>query len=54
MRRSAVRQRPCYPPLDGNPAYYKQSLFPACFANGLPLSEARVLDATAEPLSPSG
>jgi pimeloyl-ACP methyl ester carboxylesterase len=32
-------------------AYYKQSLFPACFANGLPLSEARVLAATAEPLS---
>ena len=32
-------------------AYYKQNLFPACFANGLPLSEARVLAATAEPLS---
>jgi pimeloyl-ACP methyl ester carboxylesterase len=32
-------------------AYYKQSLFPACFANGLPPSEARVLAATAEPLS---
>ena len=32
-------------------AYYKQSLFPACFANGLPLSQARVLAATAEPLS---
>ena len=32
-------------------AYYKQSLFPACFANGLPLREARVLAATAEPLS---
>ena len=22
-------------------AYYKQNLFPACFANGLPLSEAK-------------
>jgi pimeloyl-ACP methyl ester carboxylesterase len=32
-------------------AYYKQSLFPACFANGLPLSEAKVLAATQEPLS---
>jgi pimeloyl-ACP methyl ester carboxylesterase len=32
-------------------AYYKQSLFPACFANGLPLAQARVLAATAEPLS---
>jgi pimeloyl-ACP methyl ester carboxylesterase len=32
-------------------AYYKQNLFPACFANGLPLREARVLAATAEPLS---
>ena len=32
-------------------AYYKQSLFPSCFANGLPLSQARVLAATAEPLS---
>ena len=32
-------------------AYYKQNLFPACFANGLPLSQARVLAATAEPLS---
>jgi pimeloyl-ACP methyl ester carboxylesterase len=32
-------------------AYYKQSLFPACFANGLPLREARALAATAEPLS---
>ena len=32
-------------------AYYKQNLFPACFANGLPLSEARVLAATQEPLS---
>ena len=31
-------------------AYYKQNLFPACFANGLPLREARVLAATAEPL----
>ena len=32
-------------------AYYKQSLFPGCFANGLPAREARVLAATAEPLS---
>jgi pimeloyl-ACP methyl ester carboxylesterase len=32
-------------------AYYKQNLFPACFANGLPLSEAKVLTATQEPLS---
>jgi pimeloyl-ACP methyl ester carboxylesterase len=32
-------------------AYYKQNLFPACFANGLPLAQARVLAATAEPLS---
>jgi pimeloyl-ACP methyl ester carboxylesterase len=32
-------------------AYFKQSLFPACFANGLPLAEARVLAAAAEPLS---
>ncbi len=32
-------------------AYVKQSLFPACFANGLPLREARVLAATQEPLS---
>ena len=32
-------------------AYYKQNLFPACFANGLPLSEAKVLAATQEPLS---
>ena len=32
-------------------AYVKQSLFPSCFANGLPASEARVLAATQEPLS---
>ena len=32
-------------------AYFKQSLFPGCFANGLPLAQARVLAATAEPLS---
>jgi pimeloyl-ACP methyl ester carboxylesterase len=32
-------------------AYYKQNLFPACFANGLPLRAARVLAAAAEPLS---
>jgi pimeloyl-ACP methyl ester carboxylesterase len=32
-------------------AYYKQALFPACFANGLPLAQARALAAAAEPLS---
>jgi pimeloyl-ACP methyl ester carboxylesterase len=32
-------------------AYVKQSLFPSCFANGLPASEARVLAATQAPLS---
>ena len=32
-------------------AYYKQSLFPACFANGLPAAQAKVLAATQEPLS---
>ena len=32
-------------------AYLKQSLFPSCFANGLPLREARVLAAAQEPLS---
>jgi pimeloyl-ACP methyl ester carboxylesterase len=32
-------------------AYYKQNLFPACFANGLPLAEAKVLASTQEPLS---
>jgi pimeloyl-ACP methyl ester carboxylesterase len=32
-------------------AYFKQSLFPGCFANGLPLAKARVLAAAAEPLS---
>jgi pimeloyl-ACP methyl ester carboxylesterase len=32
-------------------AYVKQGLFPACFANGLPASQARVLAATQEPLS---
>jgi len=32
-------------------AYYKQSLFPSCFANGLPASEAKVLAATQEPLT---
>jgi pimeloyl-ACP methyl ester carboxylesterase len=32
-------------------AYVKQSLFPSCFANGLPASEARMLAATQEPLS---
>ncbi len=32
-------------------AYVKQGLFPACFANGLPARQARVLAATQEPLS---
>jgi pimeloyl-ACP methyl ester carboxylesterase len=32
-------------------AYVKQSLFPSCFANGLPASEAKMLAATQEPLS---
>jgi pimeloyl-ACP methyl ester carboxylesterase len=32
-------------------AYVKQNLFPSCFANGLPASEAKVLAATQEPLS---
>jgi pimeloyl-ACP methyl ester carboxylesterase len=32
-------------------AYVKQSLFPSCFANGLPAREARMLAATQEPLS---
>ena len=32
-------------------AYVKQSLFPACFANGLPAVQARVLAATQAPLS---
>jgi len=32
-------------------AYVKQSLFPSCFANGLPASEARVLAASQAPLS---
>jgi pimeloyl-ACP methyl ester carboxylesterase len=32
-------------------AYVKQSLFPSCFANGLPAGEAKVLAATQEPLS---
>lgn len=32
-------------------AYVKQSLFPSCFANGLPPREARMLAATQEPLS---
>ena len=31
-------------------AYVKQSVFPGCFANGLPASEARVLAATQRPL----
>jgi pimeloyl-ACP methyl ester carboxylesterase len=43
-------------PIPGAPAgvfdaYVKQSLFPSCFANGLPASEARLLAATQEPLS---
>ena len=32
-------------------AYVKQSLFPSCFANGLPAGEAKMLAATQEPLS---
>ena len=32
-------------------AYVQQSLFPSCFANGLPPSEAAMLAATQEPLS---
>jgi pimeloyl-ACP methyl ester carboxylesterase len=32
-------------------AYVKQSLFPSCFANGLPAKEARMLAAAQEPLS---
>jgi pimeloyl-ACP methyl ester carboxylesterase len=32
-------------------AYVKQSLFPSCFANGLPAGEAAMLAATQEPLS---
>jgi pimeloyl-ACP methyl ester carboxylesterase len=32
-------------------AYIKQSVFPSCFANGLPASEANVLAATQRPLS---
>ena len=32
-------------------AYVKQSLFPSCFANGLPAKEAQRLAATQEPLS---
>src|ERR1700722_6109881 len=32
-------------------AYIKQSLFPSCFANGLPAREAMMLAATQEPLS---
>jgi pimeloyl-ACP methyl ester carboxylesterase len=43
-------------PIPGAPAgvfdaYVKQDLFPSCFANGLPASEARMLAATQEPLS---
>jgi pimeloyl-ACP methyl ester carboxylesterase len=32
-------------------AYVKQSVFPSCMANGLPLGEARVLAATQRPLT---
>ena len=32
-------------------AYIKQSVFPSCFANGLPANEANVLAATQRPLS---
>ena len=34
-------------------AYGKQSVFPGCFANGLPASEAAVLAATQRPLASS-
>jgi pimeloyl-ACP methyl ester carboxylesterase len=34
-------------------AYVKQSVFPGCFANGLPASEGRVLAATQRPLATS-
>ena len=34
-------------------AYVKQSVFPGCFANGLPASQARVLAATQRPLATS-
>ncbi len=34
-------------------AYVKQSVFPGCFANGLPASEAAVLAATQRPLATS-
>jgi pimeloyl-ACP methyl ester carboxylesterase len=34
-------------------AYVKQSVFPRCFANGLPASQARVLAATQRPLATS-
>jgi pimeloyl-ACP methyl ester carboxylesterase len=35
----------------GMDAYVKQSVFPGCFANGLPASEAAVLAATQRPLA---
>jgi len=35
----------------GTDAYVKQSVFPGCFANGLPASEAAVLAATQRPLA---
>ena len=35
----------------GDVAYVKQSVFPGCFANGLPASEAAVLAATQRPLA---
>jgi pimeloyl-ACP methyl ester carboxylesterase len=43
-------------PIPGAPAgvvdaYVKQNRFPSCFANGLPVREARMLAATQEPLS---
>jgi pimeloyl-ACP methyl ester carboxylesterase len=44
-------------PFPGSPsgadAYVKQSVFPGCFANGLPASEAAVLAATQRPLATS-
>jgi pimeloyl-ACP methyl ester carboxylesterase len=38
-------------PKDVADAYIKQSVFPSCMANGLPVGEARVLAATQRPLS---
>jgi pimeloyl-ACP methyl ester carboxylesterase len=41
---------PGFPPADVD-AYVKQSVFPGCFANGLPASEGAVLAATQRPLA---